>query len=111
MLKGVRFCFILLVKRFPKLLILFTLAYALSPIDLIPDFILVLGLLDDLIILPTLITLSIKSIPKDLLEESKKKAFLEPVSLKKNWFFAVLFILIWIILITALVLSIVKYIT
>ena len=44
----------------PRLVILFTLGYCLSPIDLIPDFIPVLGYLDDLIILPALITLSLK---------------------------------------------------
>ncbi len=49
-----------------KLLPLLAIAYALSPIDLIPDFIPVLGLLDDLIILPLLIWLSIKLIPPEV---------------------------------------------
>ena len=40
------------------------IAYALSPLDLIPDFIPVLGLLDDLILLPALIWLALKLIPK-----------------------------------------------
>jgi uncharacterized membrane protein YkvA (DUF1232 family) len=46
--------------------------YALSPIDLIPDFIPVLGYLDDLIVIPTLIFIAMKSIPKKLLEEIKQ---------------------------------------
>ena len=41
-----------------------TVAYALSPIDLIPDFILVLGYLDDVILLPTLVALTIKFNPR-----------------------------------------------
>ena len=87
------------VKLLPKLIIIFTIGYALSPIDLIPDFIPVLGYLDDLIIIPALITLSIKLIPKEIMDESREKAIREPLQLKKNWFFALTFIAIWIMLI------------
>lgn len=93
-----------------KVIILITIAYALSPIDLIPDFIPVIGYLDDLIIIPALITLSIKLIPKEILDESRAKALQEPLHLKKNWGFAVFFILIWIVLITAIVLAILRFI-
>jgi Uncharacterized conserved protein len=79
---------------FPKIIILFTLGYALSPIDLIPDFIPVLGYLDDLIVIPALISLSIRLIPKQVMEESRKKAETTPLNLKKNWIFAVIFIII-----------------
>ena len=95
-------------KILPRIIILITIGYALSPIDLIPDFIPVLGYLDDLIIIPALITLSIKLIPNDVMEKARQKALKEPIQLKKNWFFAFLFILIWIIIITVIVLSIVK---
>ena len=44
-------------------------------------------------------TFSIKLIPEEIMAESRKKARQEPVQLKKNWFFAILFILTWIILI------------
>src|SRR4030042_5472226 len=71
----------------PKILIIFTLGYALSPIDLIPDFIPVLGYLDDLIILPILITLSIKLIPVEIMTESRIKVENEPLKLKNNWLF------------------------
>jgi hypothetical protein len=54
----------------PKLLIIITLGYVLSPINLIPDFIPILGYLDDLIILPALIALSLKVIPKPIMEKT-----------------------------------------
>ncbi|GAK55976.1 hypothetical protein U27_02937 [Candidatus Vecturithrix granuli] len=95
------------VSRLPRMIMLFTLGYALSPVDLIPDFIPIFGYLDDLIILPALISLSIKLIPQDILDESRKKAKQEPLQLKKNWFFAVLFMLIWIFLLIAIVSAIV----
>lgn len=51
-----------------------TVAYALSPVDLIPDFIPVLGYLDDVILLPLLVALTLKFIPKNVLERSRKQA-------------------------------------
>ena len=47
-----------------------TVAYALSPVDLVPDFVPVLGYLDDVILLPMLVALTIKFIPSDVLENS-----------------------------------------
>ncbi len=93
-------------KLLPKLIILFTLGYALSPIDLIPDFIPILGYLDDLIIIPALILLSIKLIPKDIIDESRVRSENEPLELKKNWIFAFTFILIWMTLFTFIILKI-----
>ena len=49
-------------------------AYALSPIDLIPDFIPVLGLLDDLLIVPLGIWLVLKLVPAALMEEFRERA-------------------------------------
>ena len=49
-------------------------AYALSPIDLIPDFVPVLGYLDDLIIVPLGILLAVKLVPADLMGEFRKAA-------------------------------------
>jgi uncharacterized membrane protein YkvA (DUF1232 family) len=87
----------------PKFIIVITLGYTLSPIDLIPDFIPIIGYLDDLIILPLLLTLSLRLIPDDVLKESREKAVNEPLQLKKNWFTATLFILIWVGLILLIV--------
>jgi len=51
-----------------------TVAYALSPIDVVPDFIPVLGYLDDLIILPLLATLAIRLIPNEIMEICKAES-------------------------------------
>ncbi|MBI9102485.1 MAG: DUF1232 domain-containing protein [Spirochaetales bacterium] len=89
----------------PRIIIILTLGYALSPIDLIPDFIPVLGYLDDLIILPALIALSIKLIPQGIIEESRKRAEEEPIQFKKNWVAAIIFILIWILIVTGIIMQ------
>ena len=57
-----------------KLLAGLAVGYALSPIDLVPDFIPVLGLLDDLILLPLLVALAIRLIPAPILGECKREA-------------------------------------
>lgn len=80
-----------------KILIGITVGYLLSPIDLIPDFIPVLGILDDLIIVPALIALSIKSIPEFILEDAREKLKNNPLRYKKNnWLFAVIIVTIWL---------------
>jgi uncharacterized membrane protein YkvA (DUF1232 family) len=81
----------------PKLLIGLTIGYLFSPIDLIPDFIPILGLLDDLIIVPLLIKLSVKLIPEYLFEEAKSKVLdKNQIKNKSNWFFAALIIILWL---------------
>jgi uncharacterized membrane protein YkvA (DUF1232 family) len=89
-------------KRTPviaKLLIAITVGYLLSPIDLIPDFIPVLGLLDDLIIVPILITLSLRTIPAIVLADARATVQANPAVLKKgSWLAAMLIITIWLLL-------------
>jgi len=87
-------------KRTPlaaKILIGITVGYLLSPVDLIPDFIPVLGLLDDVIIVPLLITASIGLIPQIVLNEARATVKTSNQKLKKrNWIFAILIVAIWI---------------
>ena len=54
------------------------IAYALSPIDLIPDFIPVIGHLDDAIIVPGLVLLAVRMIPQDVLEECRDQVKRRP---------------------------------
>jgi uncharacterized membrane protein YkvA (DUF1232 family) len=62
------------VPWYAKIFALCVAAYALSPLDLIPDFIPVLGYVDDLIIVPLGIALTVKMIPPAVLEECRHKA-------------------------------------
>lgn len=81
----------------PKLIIGLTVGYMLSPIDLIPDFIPVLGLLDDLIIVPLLIRASIRLIPPTVMADARRTAKENPDQLeKRNWLFGLIIVLIWI---------------
>src|SRR5450759_401418 len=59
---------------YAKALALLVVGYALSPIDLIPDFIPVLGYLDDLILIPLGLMLVIRLIPADVLSECRQKS-------------------------------------
>ena len=94
-------------KRTPvlaKVLAAITIAYALSPIDLIPDFIPVIGLLDDVILLPALIVLIIKIIPTEIFAECREKAAdLWKDGKPKKWYFALPIVVIWLLLILVIV--------
>ena len=84
---------------YAKVLAIFIIGYALSPIDLIPDFIPVLGYLDDLIIVPTGIALLLKIIPNGVLQEYREKAQSQPTSVRRNWIAGTIIILVWLSLI------------
>ena len=62
------------VPRHAKLVAVAVAAYALSPIDLIPDFIPVLGLLDDLVLVPLGIWLVIRLVPAEIMDEHRRRA-------------------------------------
>src|SRR5512144_159552 len=82
---------------YAKALVSLIIAYALSPIDLIPDFVPVLGYLDDLIIVPGGIWLAIHLIPPEALEEARVTAATRSVDRRIGRIGAALIILIWIV--------------
>lgn len=87
------------VPGYAKLFAALVVAYAFSPIDLIPDFIPVLGYLDDLIIVPLGITLALKMIPQPVIAECKDRAEeIRKQGKPKNWVTGALFILLWILI-------------
>ncbi|MBE5967795.1 MAG: DUF1232 domain-containing protein [Lachnospiraceae bacterium] len=91
-----------------KILAGITVAYALSPIDLVPDFIPVLGYLDDVILLPALIALTIKLIPKDTFDRYRKEAEgMWQNEKPKKWYYALPIILIWLLILWLMIKSII----
>ncbi len=81
-----------------------TIGYALSPIDLIPDFIPILGYLDDIIILPALVALTVKCIPNDVWQRSKERsADIWSDGNPKKWYCAIPIIVIWFFMIWLIV--------
>lgn len=93
-----------------KIIAAVAVAYALSPIDLIPDFIPVLGYIDDIIVLPALITISIKLIPADVFEECRKKAEANDSSAKlySSILYSLPVIAIWLIILYLIIHQIIK---
>ena len=79
-------------------------AYALSPIDLIPDFIPVLGYLDELILLPAGIYLVLKLVPTEALADARARAQAWVDSRKpkpRNWIAAAVIVLVWVVVLWA----------
>lgn len=82
---------------YAKAIAFLTVAYALSPIDLIPDFVPILGYLDDLLIVPGGIALAISLIPPEVLEEARKTAATERVARSVRYIGTSIIILVWIV--------------
>ena len=86
------------VPWYAKVFIVCVVAYAFSPIDLIPDFIPILGYLDDVILIPLGIYISLKLIPDNVIVDCEMKA--EEMMKKgkpKNWIVGSLILLIWLV--------------
>ena len=83
----------------PRVLVGVAIAYALSPIDLIPDFIPVLGLLDDLVLVPALLALAIRQIPPVVRNELRAQVEAEDVVLPRRGSRAVaaVIVVLWIV--------------
>lgn len=72
-------------------------AYALSPIDLIPDFIPILGYIDDLLLLPLGIWLVLKMIPPEIMAECRTKSAARKGNLPRNWWIAAAIVVLWLV--------------
>lgn len=87
-----------------KIAALVTVCYALSPIDLIPDFIPVLGYLDDVIVLPALIALTVKLIPEEVWNKNREAAAgMWRDGRPKKWYYALPVVLIWLLILWLIV--------
>ena len=81
---------------YAKVVAAVTVAYALSPLDLIPDFVPVLGYLDDVILLPLLVALTIKLIPKETCQGYRTEAEeMWKDGKPKRWYYAIPIVVFW----------------
>jgi uncharacterized membrane protein YkvA (DUF1232 family) len=85
------------VPWFAKVFVACVVGYAFSPIDLIPDFIPIIGYLDDLVLIPLGIKLALSMIPENVMNENRVKA-METLGQGKpvSWVAMIVIILIWI---------------
>jgi uncharacterized membrane protein YkvA (DUF1232 family) len=82
---------------FARALGVLVVAYALSPIDLIPDFIPVLGLLDDLVLVPAGIALLLRMVPPEVMAEHRARAEAMPEGKLVSRAAAVVIALVWLV--------------
>ena len=87
-----------------------TVCYALSPIDFIPDFVPILGYTDDVILLPFLIAVTVKLIPKEIMQECQKKSEeMWKEGKPKRWYYAIPIVCIWVIALLFVVFKCTKF--
>jgi uncharacterized membrane protein YkvA (DUF1232 family) len=84
---------------YAKVLLVVIIAYAVSPVDLIPDFIPVLGYVDDLVLIPAGIWLALKLVPREVLDEKRLKAKSLVIFPRAKWIVAIIIVLIWFLVI------------
>jgi uncharacterized membrane protein YkvA (DUF1232 family) len=97
------------VPWYAKALIVFVVAHTFSPIDLIPDFIPVLGYLDDLIITPLGIVIALKMIPPEVLIDCRKEAQ-KVIGQEKptSWWGAAIVVVIWLLMLLLVGITIIR---
>lgn len=96
---------------YAKIFAVCMVAYAFSPIDLIPDFIPVLGYLDDVILIPLGIAIALKMIPESVIREHEAAAEERMKSGKpKNWFVGGLILIAWIVAIVWILLLVYRHV-
>ena len=85
---------------YAKILAAITVGYALSPIDLIPDFVPVLGYLDDIILLPLFVAVTVRLIPQNVWERSLRQTEDMWANGKpKRWYYAIPIVIVWLLII------------
>lgn len=87
---------------------LLVVAYAVSPIDLIPDFIPILGYLDDLLLLPLGIALAIKLIPSQVMDDARKTAT-QATGSETGWLGAGMVGLVWLLILGVIAAVAIQY--
>ena len=98
--------FLLQAKEVPmkaKTLIIGALGYLVLPTDLVPDFIPVIGYLDDIVILSALISLAVGMIPDEIMQECRTQAENDRRTGEKKWVYAVPTIIIWMIILMIII--------
>lgn len=96
------------VPWYAKALLAVIVGYVISPIDLIPDFIPVLGALDDLVLVPLGIAAAVKLIPTPVWEECRAKGrVLSDTAGPKSWLAGAIVVAIWVLILAAVVLVVV----
>lgn len=88
------------VPWYAKAFALIIIAYALSPVDLIPDFVPIIGYLDDLVLIPAGIILLTKMIPKEVMDECRERAGSQRKIAKRiGWIAGSVIVFIWLLII------------
>lgn len=96
---------------YAKIFAAVVVGYAFSPIDLIPDFIPVLGYLDDILLVPLGITLALKMIPEEALTSARGQAVKELDNPSPHrWVIAALIVMIWLLLLAMIVIFMFRFI-
>ena len=93
---------------YAKAIIAGVVAYALSPIDLVPDFIPILGYLDDLLLLPLGIYLALRLIPAEVLADARRRAAATSSALPKRWSAALAVVTLWLVALVAVAILIAR---